>query len=98
MPLIHGRPCVDAMLRGGTLVERHTFYRRHWDTVRWRLLFRVFFSRFVMGRMGRDPSFFAYVEGDVATRILERTKHAVTELNPADNPSLHWIMTGRHAA
>src|SRR5258708_32355139 len=84
------------MMRGGTLPERRTFYRRQWDTLQWRLLFRVFFSRFVMGRMGRDPSFFAYVEGDVATRILERARHAVTELNPADNPYLRWIMTGRH--
>jgi S-adenosylmethionine-diacylglycerol 3-amino-3-carboxypropyl transferase len=49
-----------------------------------------------MGRMGRDPSFFAYVEGDVGTRILERAKHAVTELDPAANPYLQWIMKGRH--
>jgi S-adenosylmethionine-diacylglycerol 3-amino-3-carboxypropyl transferase len=97
MPLIHGRSRVDALLRGGTLPERHAFYERHWNTLRWRLLFRVFFSRFVMGRMGRDPSFFAYVEGSVATRILERTRHAFTELNPADNPYLRWILTGRHA-
>jgi S-adenosylmethionine-diacylglycerol 3-amino-3-carboxypropyl transferase len=98
LPLVHRRPQIEALLRGGSLSERQKFYRRHWDTFRWRLLFRIFFSRFVMGRMGRDPSFFAYVEGDVATRILERAKHAVTELNPADNPYLVWIMTGRHAA
>src|SRR5579862_4316117 len=98
LPLVHRRPQIEALLRGGSRVERGKFYRRHWDTVRWRLLFRFFFSRFVMGRMGRDPSFFAYVEGNVATRILERARHAVTELNPADNPYLTWIMTGRHAA
>ena len=98
LPLVHRRRQIDALLRGGSLAERRAFYRQHWDTLGWRLLFRVFFSRFVMGRMGRDPSFFAYVEGNVATRILERAKHAVTELNPADNPYLSWIMTGRHAA
>ena len=98
LPLVHRRPRIDALLRGGSLAERQTFYQRHWDTLRWRLLFRVFFSRFVMGRMGRDPSFFAYVEGSVSTRIIGRAKHAVTELNPADNPYLHWIMTGRHGA
>jgi S-adenosylmethionine-diacylglycerol 3-amino-3-carboxypropyl transferase len=96
LPLVHRRPQIEALLRGGPLDVRRTFYQHYWDTVRWRLLFRVFFSRFVMGRMGRDPSFFAYVEGNVATRILERAKHAVTELNPAENPYLQWIMTGRH--
>jgi S-adenosylmethionine-diacylglycerol 3-amino-3-carboxypropyl transferase len=98
LPLVHRRSQIDALLRGGSHQERQAFYRHHWDTLRWRLLFRVFFSRFVMGRMGRDPSFFAYVEGNVGERILERAKHAVTELNTADNPYLHWIMTGRHGA
>ena len=51
-----------------------------------------------MGRMGRDPSFFAYVEGDVAARILERASYAGTELDPAENPYLQWIMTGRHTS
>src|SRR5262245_10834827 len=72
LPLVHRRAQIEALLRGGSHKERQAFYRRHWDTLRWRLLFRVFFSRFVMGRMGRDPSFFAYVEGNVGTRILER--------------------------
>jgi S-adenosylmethionine-diacylglycerol 3-amino-3-carboxypropyl transferase len=96
LPLVHRRPHIEALLHGGPIEVRRTFYRRHWDTFRWRLLFRIFFSRFVMGRMGRDPSFFAYVEGNVATRILERAKHAVTELDPGKNPYLQWIMTGRH--
>ena len=28
--------------------------------------------------------------------ILERTRHALTELDPADNPYVHWILTGTH--
>ncbi|WP_279384602.1 DUF3419 family protein, partial [Geotalea toluenoxydans] len=62
------------------------------------MLFHVFFSRFVMGRLGRDPSFFRYVQGSVADRILARTRHALTVLNPADNPYLQWILTGRHTS
>src|SRR5207248_3382435 len=96
LPLVHVRRSVEALLRGGTRTQRIAFYDRHWDTCRWRLLFRVFFSRFVMGRMGRDPSFFAYVDGSVSERILQRAKYAVTELDPASNPYLQWIMTGRH--
>src|SRR5262249_8572273 len=71
-------------------------YERQWNTWRWRLIFRLFFSRFVMGRLGRDASFFNYVEGSVADRILERTRHALTVLDPAANPYLQWILTGRH--
>jgi S-adenosylmethionine-diacylglycerol 3-amino-3-carboxypropyl transferase len=96
LPLIHSRRMVDHLLAGGTLEERTDFYERQWNTLRWRLLFRVFFSRFVMGRLGRDPHFFDYVEGSVADRILARGRHALTALNPAENPYLQWILTGRH--
>ena len=78
--------------------ERRRFYEARWNTWRWRLLFRLFFSRTMMGRMGRDPRFFDHVDGPVATRILDRTRHALAVLDPAENPYLHWILTGTHGA
>lgn len=96
LPLVHSRKRIEQLLRGGSPVEREAFYKRYWDTWRWQLIFRLFFSRCVMGRMGRDPSFFRYVEGAVSDRILTRAQHAVTALDPADNPYLQWILTGRH--
>lgn len=98
LPLVHSRAKVEALLRGGPPAEREEFYTQRWNTWRWRLLFNVFFSRFMMGRLGRDPAFFKYVEGSVADRILRRTRHALTALDPADNPYLHWILTGTHGA
>lgn len=96
LPLVHSRRMVEALLRGGSAEERERFYQEHWDTWRWRLLFQVFFSRFMMGRLGRDPAFFKYVEGSVAERILARTRHALVALDPAENPYLQWILTGTH--
>lgn len=96
LPLIHSRKRVVGLLAGGDRQRRETFYEQEWNTWRWRLLFRIFFSRFLMGKLGRDPAFFRYVEGSVADRILTRTRHALTALNPADNPYLQWILTGQH--
>lgn len=96
LPFIHSQKVLDQLLEGGDAVERQVYYERKIDTWRWRLLFRIFFSRTVMGSLGRDPSFFRYVEGDVASRLLERTRHALTELNPSENPYLQWILTGQH--
>ncbi|MBL9210947.1 MAG: DUF3419 family protein [Opitutaceae bacterium] len=97
LPLVHRRAQVERLLEGGrTPAEREAYYERTWNTWRWRLMFRLFFSRFVMGRMGRDPSFFRYVEGSVADRILTRARHAATVLDPAENPYLQWILTGHH--
>lgn len=94
LPLVHSRRRVAALLEPRSRNERETFYEQQWDTLRWRLLFRVFFSRFVMGRLGRDPSFFKYVEGSVADRILQRARHALVELDPSSNPYLGWILNG----
>jgi S-adenosylmethionine-diacylglycerol 3-amino-3-carboxypropyl transferase len=96
LPLIH--PCRVRMqlLRPQDRTARETFYREVWDTWRWRLLFRVFFARPLMARMGRAPEFLAYAEGDVAARVLARTRYALTELDPSRNPYLQWILLGRH--
>jgi S-adenosylmethionine-diacylglycerol 3-amino-3-carboxypropyl transferase len=96
LPLIHSRRRVLQLMAGGSREERIRFYEEKWNTWRWRLLFRLFFSRLVMGKLGRDPSFFRYVQGSVADRILTRSRYALTELNPADNPYLQWILTGQH--
>jgi S-adenosylmethionine-diacylglycerol 3-amino-3-carboxypropyl transferase len=96
LPLVHSTGTVEQLLAGGEPATRERFYSEVWDSWRWRLLFRIFFSRTVMGRLGRDPSFFRYVEGSVADRILARTRHALTVLDPARNPYLQWILTGRH--
>ena len=96
LPLIHARKTVAALLDSRDLSARRAFYDRTWNSWRWRLLFKIFFSRTAMGRLGRDPSFFRYVDGSVADRILDRTRHALTELDPHRNPYLQWILTGRH--
>jgi len=96
LPIVHGRSAVEALLRPRTAEERRRFYERWWDTQGWRLLFRIFFSQVVLGRLGRDPSFFRYVEGSVASHLLDRARHALVELDPVANPYLGWILTGEH--
>jgi S-adenosylmethionine-diacylglycerol 3-amino-3-carboxypropyl transferase len=96
LPLVHSRQRVQRLLAGGEAARREEFYSREWNTWRWRLLFKIFFSRFIMGRLGRDPAFFRYVEGCVAERILDRTRYALTALDPAANPYLQWILTSTH--
>jgi len=96
IPLIHNKKRISKLLEGGNAQQRIDFYNYSWNNWRWRLLFKIFFSRFVMGRLGRDPEFFKYVEGSVANHILKHTRYALTELNPAENPYLQWILTGTH--
>jgi S-adenosylmethionine-diacylglycerol 3-amino-3-carboxypropyl transferase len=94
LPLVHGKKKIDELLAEKDGPAREAFYRTRWDNFRWRILFRVFFSRFVMGKAGRDPEFFRYVTGNVPQRILQRARHALTALPTHDNPYLRFILTG----
>jgi S-adenosylmethionine-diacylglycerol 3-amino-3-carboxypropyl transferase len=92
LPLVHSRRDVERLLSP----HAPDFYAKEWNTWRWRAMFRVFFSRFVMGRTGRDPEFFRYVEGSVAERIFKRAEYALRDLTPHTNPYLAFIFTGNY--
>ena len=97
LPLVHGPGTVRALLSPRAPQEQLAFYEQRWDTWRWRALFRLFFSRAVRGRLGRDPAFFDHVAGPVGERILARTRHALTALPVAGNPYAVYILTGNFA-
>jgi len=96
LPLVHRARKVEQLLTRRDPEERRRWYDREWDTRTWRALFRVFFSPTVLGRLGRDPSFFRYVEGSVADHLLGRVRHALAVLDPSANPYVVWILTGTH--
>jgi S-adenosylmethionine-diacylglycerol 3-amino-3-carboxypropyl transferase len=94
IPLIHPQQRVRTLLQEKSREERIEYYQKSWSNWRWRALFRIFFSRFVMGRMGRDPEFFRYVDGPVSVHIQRRAEYALTELETHSNPYLRYILTG----
>ena len=98
LPLVHSRPTIDAIFESRPKSEREIFLDQQFNTWRWRLLLNIFFSRFVMGRMGRDKAFFEHVVGSPAEHVARRIRHAAVDCDPTENPYLHWIMKGNHSA
>ena len=94
LPMVHPESRLERLVAHRSPVEQRRFYQQEWDTTRWRFLFRLFFSRTVMGRLGRDPALFDHVSGDGAGAILGRTRYALSEIPTATNPYLVYIMTG----
>lgn len=93
LPFAHSRRTVAELLREKSAEERRRFYRERWDTPAFRGIYRLFFNRFVMGRLGRDPEFFRYVDANAISGMLKRqTDYALSELPTHDNPYLHYIM------
>ena len=96
LPLTHSRATIRDLFEPRTEAGRARFFARRFDNWRWRMLVRLFFSRFAMARLGRDPAFFDHVEGSVSDHVFSRLHHAGVATDPSENPYLHWVMTGTH--
>jgi S-adenosylmethionine-diacylglycerol 3-amino-3-carboxypropyl transferase len=98
LPLVHDQQTVRQLLAPRAAPARRAFFEHEWQNWRWRLLVRFFFSQQLMGKVGRDPAFFAYVDGDFAAHVTSKIRQGLCTLDPATNPYLHWILTGTHGA
>jgi S-adenosylmethionine-diacylglycerol 3-amino-3-carboxypropyl transferase len=96
LPVVPGRRAVRDMLRATSLAEQRRVYRERWDSRRWRLLFRVSFSRRLLQWLGRDPALFAQCEiKGVGDHYLWRAQHALVDLPIWSNPYLTYMLSGR---
>ncbi|QQE67229.1 hypothetical protein GFS31_39420 [Leptolyngbya sp. BL0902] len=94
LPLVHSPQVWQPIFKGLSPTERENWYANQWEGWRWRWLFRAFFSRFTLGHLGTDPEFLRYGDQSLAEHLLGRTRYALTALDPAQNPYLHWIVLG----
>lgn len=97
LPLIHKDMTVERLLACRTIYEQKNFFGDVWNNHRWRFLLRLFFSKFVMGHLGRDPSFYEHVGiNKTSEEILKRTQHGLTEVSMDSNFFVEYILTGRY--
>lgn len=94
LPLIHSQKRIEELLQSKDQTARAVFYEQKWNNMRWKFLFKLFFSKKIMGKLGRDPEFFKYVETSVSDRILSRAKYGLSVLPTDSNPYLEYILKG----
>ncbi|MEM6627611.1 MAG: DUF3419 family protein [Pseudomonadota bacterium] len=98
LPLVHGRQRIGRLTEPKPPEGRITFYQKEWNSWRWRWMLKAFFSRTVMGRLGRDPAFFDHASGSLSDQVAGLTRRALVDQDPAANPYLRWILKGRHGS
>lgn len=94
LPFIHSQKKVDHLLSLKSAEEQLDFFNEKWNTWRWRVFFKIFFSRFVMGRLGRDKAFLKEVKGSVSDFILAQAQSHLTTVNAQNNFILNYALTG----
>lgn len=96
LPIIASKRLSDQLFEKMDKTAREEFFDRKWDSWRWRLATKLFFSNTVMGKLGRDPAFFDYVDEKLAQQVRIKVRHAVIDLEPHQNPYMQWILLGHH--
>ena len=94
LPLIISEKRINEFLLLDSLDQQEEFYKKYWNNWRFRLLFKLFFSRKGL-ESGRDKEYFKYSsQGKVSDYYLERVKHGLTEVPIKINFFMHYILTG----
>ena len=96
LPFVHSKKRVEKLLEKKSMQERMEYYDNHWNNFRWKLMFKLFFSKYIVGKLGRDKEFFRYAEKNISEEMKERSRYALCEQNPYENPYINYILTGNY--
>lgn len=96
LPFVHSKKRIEKLLEKKSKQERMEYYDKHWNNFRWKLMFKLFFSKYIVGKLGRDKEFFRYAEKNISEEMKERSRYALCELNPYENPYINYILMGNY--
>lgn len=96
-PLIHSKRIISELLTIENKKAQREFYDTCWNNRRWRMIFKIFFSKIVMKHYGRSKEMFSYNEKNkVGNDYLKRTEKAISEGNVSSNRYLEYILKGNY--
>lgn len=92
LPLIHSKKIIDKFMNCTTLEEQQDFYIKKFNNFRFKLLFKVFFSKFIMKRLGRDKEYFKYNNGQLSKILKNRFEFGIFSNLNKTNPYLQYVI------
>jgi S-adenosylmethionine-diacylglycerol 3-amino-3-carboxypropyl transferase len=94
LPFIHSKSKTEKLFEPKSPNSQAAFYHEKWNTWRWRWLFKIFFSKYFMGKMGRDPAFLKQVSVNVGGFIFEKAAVQLSSQQAQNNFILRYNLTG----
>ena len=94
LPFIHSKKMVLFLFKEKTQKQQRDFYAKSWNTWRWRFFVKIFFSRALASRAGRNKNLFRFVDDSNITDLyLNKVENAICN-EPWNNYFLRYIFTG----
>lgn len=94
LPWIHTKKRVAELLAEKPESEQERYFNRKWNSWRWKILFKLFFSKKIMGRYGRDPEFLKQVDVHVGKTIYNKASVHLKSKAAQRNFILNYNLTG----
>lgn len=89
---IHRQKTINQFMNFNDLASQRSFYKKRFDNLRFRLMFKVFFSKRVMKKIGRDKDYFKYSKGNLSKILKQRFDFGVEHNLNKDNPYLQYVI------
>lgn len=93
LPFIHNKKTIDELLKEKLPADQAAYFKKTWDTFRWRTFFKIFFSKPIMAKFGRDKSFLKEVDINVPEFILSKAESHLKSTLAQENLFLNYCLT-----
>jgi S-adenosylmethionine-diacylglycerol 3-amino-3-carboxypropyl transferase len=96
--VFQGKKRIQGLLRCETLQQQREYFDTRWNTLRWRLLFRLLANKWVLARRGLTVDYFKFDDGSASfpESFLRRTRHAMCEIPIQSNYFIAQYLLARY--
>lgn len=95
-PLTSGDKNIRKFAMAETIEEQRKIYDKKINTIRFKLMFKVFFSKTLMGALGRDKAFFKYSKESLPELLKTRVDTGFYNCLNCKNPYYGYVLTNSY--
>lgn len=98
LALAQGADRIEGLLRCETIKQQQQYFDKVWNTVQWRMLFKLAFNKWVLARRGLAADYFKFDDGSqsFAESFFRRTAHAIRDIPIQSNYFVAQYLLGRY--
>lgn len=96
--LVQGKRRIERLFECRSLDEQKEYFDRTWNTLQWRMLFRLAFNKRVLAKRGLSADYFRFDDGSssFAESFFHRSRRALREIPIASNYFIAQYLLGRY--
>jgi S-adenosylmethionine-diacylglycerol 3-amino-3-carboxypropyl transferase len=96
--MTQGKKRIDGLFRCQTLEQQQDYFDRKWNTVQWRLLFKLLANKWMLAKRGLTADYFKFDDGSSSfpESFLRRARRAMCEIPVESNYFLAQYLLARY--